>query len=298
MRKLFLALMLGALLVFPSVAFAQTNITLPSVNVQLWPEYDQPSMLVITDFEMPAGTQFPIDLSFRIPADANLIAVAQYTADGALIEAKSDGPKTDGEWQVFTMTVEYSTARFEYYQPLTFNGEQRLFSYLWDSDYAVDAFTVSVLEPRDTTSLTTNPSLKTVTENNGLKTYSGTPVKLASGKQFTMTVDYKKTTDVLVAEPQGVQAAQPVSEDTTGRVSLNNYLPYIIGGLGVIMIVGGVIYYWRSGNSDEKKPRRRSHSSESADDDEGSYCPQCGTRAKPGDRFCRTCGARLRTQEE
>ncbi|RMF50517.1 MAG: zinc-ribbon domain-containing protein, partial [Anaerolineae bacterium] len=24
------------------------------------------------------------------------------------------------------------------------------------------------------------------------------------------------------------------------------------------------------------------------------YCPQCGKRAAPADRFCRTCGTKLR----
>ena len=72
MRKWFSILVLGIFLAFPSLAFAQTNITLESMNVQLWPEYDQPSMLVITDFTVAAGTTFPVDMSFRIPLDANL----------------------------------------------------------------------------------------------------------------------------------------------------------------------------------------------------------------------------------
>ena len=67
MRKWFLILAMGILFVFPSLVFAQTNVTLTNVSVQLWPEYDQPSMLVITDFEVPANTQFPVSVTFRIP---------------------------------------------------------------------------------------------------------------------------------------------------------------------------------------------------------------------------------------
>jgi len=90
-----------------------------------------------------------------------------------------------------------------------------------------------------------------------------------------------------------------VDENTPGRVSLNNSLPYIIGGLGVVLIVGGIVYYWQAGRKSFKSPRRRSHAQmENEDLKEDTYCPQCGTRAKTGDRFCRVCGARIRQKEE
>lgn len=299
MRKWFSILVLGIFLVFPSSAFAQTKITLASMNVQLWPEYDQPSMLVITDFTAAANTKFPVDVNFRIPLDANLIAVAGYAEDGNLINAVFEGPTASGEWQVFTVTLEAATARFEYYQPITFSGNQRVFSYLWDGDYAVDAFDMRVLEPADTTLLTTVPKLNSISQENGLKYFKGESVKLAAGEQFTLNLQYNKTTDTLIASSQGVQPSAPVDENTPGRVSLNNYLPYVIGGVGVLLIAGGFVYYLRSGRSTSKKSRRRAHSTntENEEEDEELYCPQCGTRAKPNDRFCRVCGGRIRRAE-
>lgn len=300
MRKWLFVLILGALLIFPSFASAQADVKLTSMSVQLWPEYDQPSMLVITDFELPAGTKFPTDVTFRIPNDANLVAVAAYAADGTLLNAVFNGPNPDGEWQAFTVTLDTAAARFEYYQPITFNGEQRIFSYLWDGSYAVDAFNIRVMEPADTSSLTSTPKLESIEEKDGLKYFLGKSVKLASGEQYTLNLEYQKTSDVLIATTQGVQPAAPVDENTTGRVSLNNYLPYIIGGLGVVMIAGGLVYYWQSGRKGgARKPRRRQRTPvESEEGDSDIYCAQCGTRAHGGDRFCRTCGSRIRQKEE
>lgn len=300
MRKWILILVLGMFLAFPSSAFAQTNITLASMNVQLWPEYDQPSMLVITDFTIAAGTKLPVDMAFRIPLDANLIAVATYTTDGNLMNAVFEGPTVKGEWQVFTVTLESMAARFEYYQPITFSGSQRVFSYLWDGDYAVNAFDVRVLEPADTTSLTTVPKLSSISQENGLKYFEGESVKLAAGEQFALNLQYNKTTDTLIASSTGVQPSAPVDENTPGRISLNNYLPYIIGGLGVLLIAGGFLYYLRAGRQPAKQSRRRAHTvnTDSEEEEEELYCPQCGTRAKNNDRFCRVCGARIRRQEE
>jgi ribosomal protein L32 len=112
-------------------------------------------------------------------------------------------------------------------------------------------------------------------------------------------VSYTKTTDTLVSQAQAVQIAEPVNEDTPGRVSLTNSLPYIIGGLGVIMIAGGLMYYfqWGRRSAGSSKSRRRHSQTDTENDATNAYCPQCGARAKLSDRFCRTCGARLRHDE-
>ncbi len=299
MRKLSLIFLMGMMLVFPSIVSAQNNATIDKMTVQLWSEYDQPSMLVITDFQMMAATALPVDLTFRIPKEANLIAVASVESDGSYLNAVFDGPKDDGEWQSFTLTVSQSSVyRFEYYQPLTFNGNKRVFSYLWDGAYAVNAFNILVLEPADVTSFAMEPNYKSVSQQNGSNYYDSGVVQLSSGKQFTLNLNYDKSTDTLVAPPQGIQPAAPLDESTPGRISLNNSLPYIIGGLGVALIIGGIWYYWQAGRKASKSSRRRSHTQlESEESGTDTYCPQCGARAKAGDRFCRVCGARLRNQE-
>ncbi len=300
MRKFGLILILGILFVFPTFVSAQNDVTIANMTVQLWPEYDQPSMLVIVDFQVTAATALPVDLTFKFPKDANLIAVAALAGDGSFLNAVFDGPKDDGEWQSFTLTVSQSSVyRFEYYQPLTFNGNQRIFSYLWDGYYAVDAFNVLVLEPIDATSFAMDPAYESISQENGSNYYDSGIAQLASGEQFTLNLSYDKTTDTLIFPPQGIQPAAPVDESTPGRVSLNNSLPYIIGGLGVVLIIGGIVYYWQAGRTSFKSPRRRSHiHMESEDLGIDTYCPQCGARAKAGDRFCRVCGARLRNNQE
>jgi hypothetical protein len=299
MRKWFLILAAGILFVFPAMVSAQNNITLANVSVQLLPEFDQPSMLVITDFELAADTQFPATVTFQIPQDANLIAVAVYDVSGVLADTPYDAPIVDGEWKSFTIPLDSPAAHFEYYQPITFNGEQRIFSYLWSGTHAVDVFNIRVLEPLDTTSLTTIPELGSISQEEGRKYFENTPIKLVAGEQFALNLDYKKSTNALITSAQDVQPVTPVDANTRGRVSLSNYLPYLIGGLGVVMIIGGFAYYWRAGRGTSKKSRRRAQAHvENREDAEESYCPQCGTRAKPGDRFCRVCGGRIRHQEE
>jgi len=300
MRKLVVLLTLGVLFIFSaSLATAQSKITLPLVSVQLWPEYDQPSMLVLTDFEIPVNTSLPVDLTFRIPKNANLIAVASYTSEGDLADAIFDGPRINGDWKIFTVTMTTPAARFEYYDAIAFNGEKRSYSYLWSGSYAVDQFNIRVLKPLDTKILITEPPLPSISQENDLKYYTGDAVRVNDGEQFSLDLEYDKTSDALVIESQGVQPAAPVDENTPGRISLNNSLPYVIGGLGVIMIIGGSVYFWQSSRRPLRKSIRRSSlQADSMAGELDAYCPQCGSRARSGDRFCRTCGARLRHQEE
>ncbi len=299
MRKLLLILIVGAFLSFPISASAQSDVTLSFATVQLWPEYDDPSMLVIVDFQTAANTTLPATLTFRIPAEANLIAVASDTGNGQFLDHPYTGPNPEGEYQTFSMVVDQNIPyRFEYYEPLSYNGDTRIFSYLWDSEYAVDNFQYLFLEPLDVTDLSVDPKYTAKETFNGLNYYDGPAVKLAAGEQYSLNLSYTKSTDTLVSQAQSVQIAEPVNEDTPGRVSLANSLPYIIGGLGIIMIAGGLMYYfqWGRHSAGGGKHRRRSRTNTESDAT-STYCPQCGARAKPSDRFCRTCGARLRHED-
>ena len=294
MRKWLSFIVVGFLFVFPTLAAAQGSATLSTLKVQLWPEYDQPSMLVIYDFAVAPETQLPAPVTFHIPLEANLIAVASLQ-DGTLVNIPVIGPSKDGEWQAFTVTVDaMTTYHFEYYEPLAFNADQRTFNYLWDGSSAVNESSIRVLQPVDAASVVTDPALKPKEETDGQTYYEGTPFSLPAGEQFLFNLQYQKSTDTLIS-PQELQPASPVNENTLGRISLANYLPYFLGGLGVVLIFGGFVYYWRANRRPVNKLRRRQRANfDQEESDSEVYCHQCGTRAKPSDRFCRVCGSRLR----
>lgn len=296
MRKFVLLFVLGIMFLFPFSTSAQTDVSLYSVNVQLWPEYDQPSMLVIVDFKVAPMTPLPVDLTFRLPSDANLIAVAYQDESGNLFNATFEAPSGNENWQTFKMTIEQNVIyRFEYYQPLMFKGSERSFSYSWNQLYAVKKFSVNVLEPMDVITFSMRPDYKVKESVNGLVVYTSEEVKVDARQQYTLDLQYEKTSLTLTnPQQQQVQPAGPLDESTPGRVSLNNFLPYVIGGFGLLFVVVGAVYYWRIGRTSFKRARRRRNVNVEEDENKtGAYCASCGTRAKTGDKFCRTCGAKL-----
>ncbi len=290
-------LTLAGVLVLSISAHAQNTVRLASVKAQLWPEYDQRSMLVIYDFQLPSDATLPVGVTIRFPKDGNLIAVASLGSGGSLVNADYLGPTSDTDWQSITVQVQTSTSyHIEYYQPLSISGQLRQFTYLWPGDYAVDDFSISVRIPTDTTNITSTPELQSTQESDGSPALAGDFGALATGQEFPLQLTYTKTSDTLSVTQPKLQPSQPLGSNTPGRVMLSNYLPYILGLLGLLLILGGAIYLWQSRRGAGALVGRRRHAPAQNEREAGDaiYCHQCGTRAQAGDRFCRVCGSRLR----
>jgi len=297
MRKWLIFVLFVGLLVLPSTAAAQGGTKLKSINIELWSEYDQPSMLVIHEFIVYESTSLPVQVKLRFPKDGNLIAVAYF--EDTLINADFTGPEEQGDWQTVTLNVQsYAPHRIEYYQPLTRNGDQRQFSFRWFGDYTVDEFSVTVQVPSDSTNIIAEPAFSdTVTSNDnshtvGIVTQNG----LKMGQSYEFRIQYDRESESVTKPENGpnIQPSEPIDPSTEGRVSIDN-LPYIIGGFGLALIFLALFFYWRSTQASERKSRRRHSSANNAEvGEEEAYCHECGARAHAGDRFCRTCGSRLK----
>jgi len=296
---IFLALFL---LSVPFTTQAQQGMTLARVTVDLWPEFDRPTMLVIYHITLPTPVSLPAAMNLRIPLTVGVPnAVAAKSADGALLNIPFK-QESDGIWSRLNFQATSRDVQIEYYDPgLQINGDRRHFEYTWPGDYAVEAFDIQIQQPTGASEMHFKPG--TVSARQGadnLKYYEMNVGSLTGGQQFQITVDYQKSTDELSASNVPVEPSSPLDELDSGIASLPN-LPWYLGGVGLLLIVGGLIWYWRTGRQ-QAHPRRDLHrrnkptESQAAESATGGsvYCHQCGNRAAVGDRFCRTCGTELR----
>lgn len=294
-RWLTVVLLAGALLA-PSPAHGQTPVSLSSLHIQLWPEYDQPSMLVIYDFQVESGTELPVGVSMKFPRDANLIAVAVHQDETTLLNADYLESSGDDEWQSVIVQVQSPTTyRIEYFQPLMKSDDSRSFSFEWAGEYPVQDLNLSLRMPADAKVISTAPELQRGESDGATYFMGGSFGPWAAGKPFDFRLEYTRTTDTLVAPPNELGPSQPLDGGTPGRVMLSNYYPYILGALGIVLVAGGSLYFWQSSRARSPRERRRGGGSQKPDRRNNDvYCPQCGARAESGDRFCRVCGTRLR----
>jgi hypothetical protein len=306
MRKLFLILIFFLVVgAFVSVK-AQQEVVFSTVETDLWPEYDQPAVLVIYRITLGGDVSLPADITLRIPARAgkpNAVAVRQ--ADGQLLNLVYE-QQAQGEWSTLSFQATMPELQIEFYDPaLEKNGAERHFEYQWPGDHAVQAMTVQVQEPLGASQMRLSPNMGSgVAGSDGMTYYTAEVGSLNAGQTFAVSMDYSKSNDELSASNLQVQPSAPLDETTSGRATnIGSLLPWILGGLGLVLIVGGGVWYWKSGlsrdnagKSGRKRARRSAAAAQPAASSEGAtvYCTNCGKRASASDRFCRTCGTPLR----
>jgi hypothetical protein len=293
-----LAIMIAFMVAFP--AQAQSQVTLSSVRVDVWPEYDQPAVLVIYHISMPSNTTLPVILNLRIPAQAEAYAVAVSDPAKGLLNAPYDRA-VQGAWATLAITANATEVQVEYYDTLVKTGTARHIVYEWAGDYAVDSFAVDIQQPTGATNMVINPVLApSPIGQDGFVYYETTPQPIAAGQTFTLTADYQKNTDTLSTTGLPVQPTQPINSSTPGRITMNAVLPWVLAVLGgaliAVGIVGGV-YMWKNGTRRSAVSRKRHAQPPQESEADEVYCHQCGKRAQPGDVFCRTCGTRLQKDE-
>jgi hypothetical protein len=301
MRRWFVLLFALVITVLPLSAHAQSVIKFSTLQVELQPEYDQPSMLVIYDFQLTKGISLPVDVTFRIPKDGNLVAVASLS-NGQYLNANFKPLTSDNGWQIIKVNVQTAvTYHVEYYEPISRNGKERQFDYTWVGDYPIDDFSLTVWPPIDTTQFAADPPLNSILNADGTISWKKDFGALPANQQFNLKINYDRASDTLTkpSSQSGVQPSQPIGVNTPGSFmsTFSNALPYLLGGLGLLLIGGGVVYFWQTGRGGKNKSRKRHsvHAVETEGDSE-VYCHQCGTRAHKGDRFCRVCGTKLRRE--
>jgi hypothetical protein len=297
MRKWLIFILLMGLIMIPSNAGAQNEIKFETLKVELWSEYDQPSMLVISEFVVSKDTPLPAIVTFRFPKDANLMAVAVNQTDG-LFNVNFDGPTEQGNWETIKINVQtYDPHRVEYYQQFSRDGMMRTFEYQWFGDYAVNDFQIGLLIPADSSDVTTNPILSSTTTQGSFLTGTATKSGLTAGQPYDFSLEYSRDSDAIIniGDSPVVQPSEPIGPETEGRISIDS-LPYVIGGVGALLIVIAFFFYWRSTQAERSAtPRKRRRPNNGGSAEGQAYCHECGARAHEGDRFCRTCGSRLRT---
>jgi hypothetical protein len=296
MRKFISILLLWFVLLIPVSVQAQSQLHLSLVNVDIWPEYDRAAVLTIDHITLAPDTVLPASLTLRVPLGAEINAVAVANTAGNLINAPYDS--TDqAPWSVLTITTTSLQVQVEYYTALIKDGITRHISYAWAGDYAVDKMEIDFLRPLGAGSPTISlPPVDTTPGQDGLTNYRMEAADLKVGMPFALTIDYQRQTDALSISSLPVQAASTPGPDTPGHVSMTGILPWVLVGIGLLLIGAGIVGFvtWQRGSQMTKAIKRQKPRQQKEGEDEFIYCSQCGKRAQPGDVFCRTCGTRLK----
>ena len=308
MKRLLVTLVIfaGFLVVPFIIAQAQGPLEFDHMQIDIWPEYDQPATLIIYKITLPASTTMPAQVSLRIPKAVGLPAsVAMQDVDGLLYNLTYTAT-TEGDWGKISFTAPSPTLQIEYYDPgLVKNGASRSYQYTWPGDYKVNDMVIRIQQPINATQMTILPTQGLSSVGNDGLTYFGNDVgAVAVGTTFTFKISYNKPDDKLSASSITVQSPTPInstSQSGSGGLFQGLNMVMIVAIAGVVLIGGGVTWFFLQRRSQDEPVRRRHaafddsplKSSVKASAGGAVYCHQCGKRAAAEDVFCRGCGARL-----
>jgi hypothetical protein len=292
----------------------QTALSFASVEADLWPEYDQPSMLVIYHLILAPGTSLPASLTLHIPSTAgDPVNLAARQSDGKLYNVAFTRT-VEGDFSRVDFTTPTLEIQFEYYDPGVKNSANpaaypilkkgktdRAYTFEWQGDYLVKNMHIQVQQPIGASQMVITPSLGAgVAGDAGLVYFNGQEGSVSSGTKFKLSLSYQKQDDSLSATALQVQPSSPITPQTAGRAfNLLDYLPWFLGAAGLLLAAGGIIWYRRS-ISEERRVFSRQKAGRIQENSKGSaasdpiYCHQCGKQAAASDLFCRSCGSNLR----
>lgn len=304
MKRFLISLIFIFLLVFAVPAAAQRELVVDVLQVQLWPEYDQPSMLVIYTLELSADQPLPADVTVRIPKRVGIPSAVAVLEDTTLVTRQYTRAVNE-DWAEITLQADFPVIQVEYYDAaLSQQDQPRTYEFSWLSDYEIKNLMVSVKQPVNSSGMNIQPSLGAgVAGSDGLLVYASSLGPLPAGQTFELSLSYNKSDATLSF--QNNQQSVPGSQ-AQPTVSITDQLPpwaWGLIGLGVVVLVGGGVLFYRSNRSYEpsssyRRKKQQSGASGRSRSRTGNksniFCHQCGTQAFAGDKFCRECGTKLR----
>jgi hypothetical protein len=292
-----LALLLS-LVTFP--VLAQTApLELATWDTQVWPEYDQPSVLVITGGSFGTETSFPQQVRVPIPADAAIHAVAYPGAGGNLLSLDwTVEAGVDGQTVVFDLNQ--TSFVVEYYADIISPPSNRSFDLTLVAPYAVQQASLALRQPSRSGNLQTTPAMiPGGMDDLGNPSYTLDLGALAAGDATSLQVSYTK------ADTQPSVASGPAAPVADASSATPSVWPWL-AGVAAAVIAGGVTFYMvqrRRAASASRQSRRRAARREGAQlarQTSGGaapgasatrFCVQCGQKFEGSDKFCRNCGA-------
>lgn len=271
----------------PGSSAPKKNPRLGNLQIEIWPEFDRPSALVILRGELAADIALPAAVSLRIAAaSGGPTAVAASTGPGAALFNLQHARKNADDYITVSFEATQRLFHVEFYEPLTTVKPERIYTYVWPGDFEADKLSVIIQEPANALNLSVQPYLDGITtDQKGLRYRSAELGALAAGKQLPIKISYTKTdsrTSEQILQPKAADLSPVPAPRSTGKSLRWWALVFAIAAALVIAAWAAYLWWWR----------QRAKASATRPGGAG-FCSKCGAHSGSGDRFCSKCGAPL-----
>src|SRR5215813_3225845 len=212
------------------------DLAMARLRLSIWPEYDDPRVLILLRGEMTPRQAFPASITLPIPKGAEIIGAGMISEQNELLLHPHQVLPGDTQ---DTLQLNLPVPRFFvefYYNPFTTSGPEKRFVYPAPTTYPIQLFEVDIQQPLKATAFTLTPApMEHMTDNQGFTYHKFTYRDVGKGQSQTFTIAYTKT----VATPS-VSKQQPTSQPTEkARARSDNTLVALSIFAGAILLFAG-----------------------------------------------------------
>jgi hypothetical protein len=273
------------------------DLRMARLRLSIWPEYDDPRVLVMFRGEMAPHSAFPTHITLPLPKGAEVIGAGMISEQDELLLHPHQVRPGDAD---DSLEINLPVARFfvEFYYNPPSEGTDKRFTYVAPATYPIERLEVDIQQPLQATRFTTEPqAMSRETDEQGFTYHRFIYYNLGQGDTRRFAVAYTKT----VATPS-VAKGQPVAEVIQQPRTAAHALVLAFGMLGGAAVVfGGGIVLWTSYQRRRQAsptPQSPSVSPQAAVQPHAqtTFAPMPTTSGRSVPSFCSNCGAKLRLE--
>ena len=303
-------LLFWGLLQTKSLAAQEPASVLEFLEAELWPDFDQQALLVLLSGALPANAPLPATITLPLPQEATINAVARVDSQGNLVNMEYD----DSIPGLLTLNVNDPGFRIEYYVPYQSDGDLRKINFRWLADLSVDQLITTFQQPSSATDVSLTPEAdRTLNGQYDLLYHEISGMAVPAGVPYTFEASYRMVRPELSVEGLDLQqpaVPQPVlsQQGQDGSDSSNFNWPIVVAAAAVVLAFAAAAFLIFSGRNRSRrvtKPRPAARSqqrlrstggrdSTSSPRAKAKYCHECGQALDPADKFCPSCGSRVK----
>lgn len=235
---LLLAVTVVVLAASASVALA-AEVSVSNMKVSVWPEYDDPRVLVIYQADLDDSVQLPAEVTFNLPKGAEIGMACEVDPSGGH-SCKPFQLSDEGDYQSLTYRVEAQRKIFfeYYYEAFPAGPGARSFDLSLLPAFPAAELTVEVQEPARSTGFVLEPAFPQRTQDSqGLVYHQQLIAAPAVGEPIDLAISYtKQDADPSVSPVAGADAPGPAAAGAGGSGSSLLIVVAVVGmaGLGLL----------------------------------------------------------------
>ena len=279
----------GVVFTLPALAEENEPTAIKSVSMWLYPEYDDPRLLVMLEGEI-VGASVPATVRFLVPTGAEMYSAGSIDAAGRY----SGGPPrrsrqvSDG-WDEISYEVTSKLFRVEYYHDAIQGASHKTILSEFIPLYPIDSLIVYIQRPRQASDFSISTKNVHVmhtqeVDDQGFATELYGFPNIDQGEQISFFISYTKSNPL---------PSLQIEESSTTPW-------FVVGGVVGACILLGIGLYWALRKPTPKMRKTSPKKRQEQDDRRSSktltarFCFECGNRLEGSPRFCPECGTKLR----